>query len=90
METGFQEIVSNCQACCTFFSENIIIEMFSGFQKFLFLFLNQVGFTVFHDSTMPPDDFIANCKISLSELIEKEDQPTHDVWVSFTQKKERN
>jgi novel protein kinase C epsilon type len=42
----------------------------------------EVGFTVFHDSTMPPDDFIANCKISLSDLIEKEDQPTHDVWVS--------
>ena len=42
----------------------------------------EVGFAVFHDSTMPPDDFIANCKISLSELIEKEDQPTHDVWVS--------
>jgi hypothetical protein len=41
-----------------------------------------VGFTVFHDSTMPPDDFIANCKISLSELIEKEDQPTHEVWVT--------
>jgi hypothetical protein len=33
---------------------------------------------------MPPDDFIANCKISLSELIEKEDQPTHDVWVSIS------
>jgi len=43
----------------------------------------EVGFTVFHDSTMPPDDFIANCKISLSELIEKEDQPTHDVWTDL-------
>lgn len=51
--------------------------------------LFQVGFTVFHDSTMPPDDFIANCKISLSELIEKEDQPIHEVWVSLTAKKLR-
>jgi novel protein kinase C epsilon type len=41
----------------------------------------EVGFTVFHDSTIPPDDFIANCKLSLSELIEKEDQPLHELWV---------
>ena len=41
----------------------------------------EVGFTVFHDATIPPDDFIANCKISLSELIEKEEQPVHQVWV---------
>lgn len=42
-----------------------------------------VGFTVWHDATMPPDDFIANCKVSLSDLIEKEDQTLHDLWVSF-------
>ena len=42
---------------------------------------DEVGFTVFHDATIPPDDFIANCKISLSELIEKEEQPVHKVWV---------
>ena len=42
---------------------------------------DEVGFTVFHDATIPPDDFIANCKISLSELIEKEEQPVHAVWV---------
>ena len=41
----------------------------------------EVGFTVFHDATIPPDDFIANCKISLSELIEKEEQPVHQFWV---------
>lgn len=40
----------------------------------------EVGFTVFHDATIPPDDFIANCKISLSELIEKEEQPVHELW----------
>jgi len=42
-----------------------------------------VGFTVFHDASLPPDDFIANCKISLSELIEKEEQPLHEIWVSL-------
>ena len=40
-----------------------------------------VGFTVFHDASLPPDDFIANCKIALSELIEKEEQPLHEIWV---------
>ncbi|TRY72750.1 hypothetical protein TCAL_06715 [Tigriopus californicus] len=43
----------------------------------------QVGFTMWHDATMPPDDFIANCKVSLSDLIEKEDQPLHDLWVDL-------
>ncbi|HIE82972.1 MAG TPA: hypothetical protein EYQ00_03605 [Dehalococcoidia bacterium] len=43
---------------------------------------DEVGFTVFHDATIPPDDFIANCKISLSELIEKEEQPLHELFVS--------
>lgn len=42
----------------------------------------EVGFTVFHDAPLPPDDFIANCKISLAELIEREDQPLHEEWVS--------
>ena len=42
----------------------------------------EVGFTVFHDATIPPDDFVAESKISLSDLIEKEDQPVHDLWVS--------
>lgn len=43
----------------------------------------EVGFTVWHDSTMPPDDFIANCRVSLSDLIDKEDQPLHDLWVDL-------
>jgi len=43
----------------------------------------EVGFTVFHDATIPPDDFISNCKISLSELIEKEEQPVHQVWAGL-------
>jgi len=41
----------------------------------------EVGFTVFHDAPLPPDDFIANCKISLAELIEREEQPLHEEWV---------
>jgi novel protein kinase C epsilon type len=41
-----------------------------------------VGLTVWHDATIPPDDFVANCSISLGDLIEKEEQPLHDLWVS--------
>jgi len=44
---------------------------------------DEVGLTVFHDATIPPDDFIANCKISLSDLIEKEEQPVHAVWTDL-------
>ena len=43
----------------------------------------EVGFTVFHDATVPPDDFIANCKMSLSDLIEKAEQPLHDIWLDL-------
>jgi len=46
----------------------------------------EIGFTVFHNATVPPDDFIANCKIPLSELIEKENQPVHDIWVNLEPK----
>ena len=43
---------------------------------------NEAGFTVWHDATMPPDDFVANCKVQLADLIDKPDQPLHDLWVS--------
>ncbi len=44
---------------------------------------NEAGFTVWHDATMPPDDFVANCKVQLADLIdEKEEQRIHDLWVS--------
>jgi len=46
----------------------------------------EIGFTVFHDATVPPDDFIANCKIPLAELIEKENQAAHDFWVNLEPK----
>ena len=42
-----------------------------------------VGLTVWHDATIPPDAFVANCSISLADLIDKEDQPLHDLWVSY-------
>ncbi len=44
---------------------------------------NQAGFTVWHDATMPPDDFVANCRVQLADLVdEREDQRIHDLWVS--------
>jgi len=56
------------------------------FESDLLRSANQLGFTVFHDATVPPDDFIANCKMTLSELIEKESQPVHDIWVDLEPK----
>ena len=49
----------------------------------LFRNAENVGFTVFHDATMPPDDFIANCKIALSDLITHEERPVHNIEVRF-------
>ncbi len=43
---------------------------------------NTVGFIVWHDANLPPDDFIANCVVNLADLVEKEEQPVHDLWVS--------
>lgn len=36
-----------------------------------------IGFTVFHDSAIPPDDFVANCRLNFEDL----DQEINDVWV---------
>lgn len=46
----------------------------------------EVGFTVFHDATVPPDDFIANCKLSLADLTDKEGQALHDIWLELEPK----
>ena len=46
----------------------------------------EIGFTVFHDATVPPDDFIANCKFPLSDLISKAEQPLHEIWVDLEPK----
>ena len=42
-----------------------------------------LGLTVWHDATIPPDSFVANCSIGLADLIDKEDQPLHDLWVDL-------
>jgi len=46
----------------------------------------EIGFTVFHDATVPPDDFIANCKFPLADLIGKAEQPLHEIWVDLEPK----
>lgn len=38
-----------------------------------------IGFSVFHDAAIPPDDFVANCRIPFEDLVGK---TQHDVWVS--------
>lgn len=40
--------------------------------------------TVFHDASIPPDDFVANCTVSFEELFNgaKRDGK-NDIWVSF-------
>lgn len=61
-------------------------EWLETFETDLLRSAEELGFTVFHDATVPPDDFIANCKIPLSDLIEKESQPLHDIWVNLEPK----
>ena len=39
----------------------------------------EVGFTIFHDATMPPSSFIANCAVSIAKLNENGEA----IWVSF-------
>ncbi|KAI6218668.1 Protein kinase C [Aphelenchoides fujianensis] len=39
-----------------------------------------LGFTIFHDCAIPPDDFVANCRIPLEEL--KVNAP-NDFWVDL-------
>ena len=34
-------------------------------------------------ATVPPDDFIANCKFPLADLIGKAEQPLHEIWVDL-------
>lgn len=43
----------------------------------------EIGFTVFHSATVPPDDFIANCKFPLADLIGKAEQPLHEIWLDL-------
>jgi novel protein kinase C epsilon type len=38
-----------------------------------------IGFTVFHDSAIPPHDFVANCRINFEDL----DQDVCDLWLNL-------
>lgn len=40
-----------------------------------------LGLTVFHDASIPPDDFVANCSIPFEQLLQQEDK-TSDFWVT--------
>jgi novel protein kinase C epsilon type len=39
-----------------------------------------IGFTVFHDSAIPPDEFVANCTVAFEDLAAKNKS---DIWVCF-------
>lgn len=39
-----------------------------------------LGFTVFHNSALPPDQFVANCALAFDDLLE-----SSDLWVSNSQ-----
>lgn len=39
-------------------------------------------FTVFHDAAIPPDDFVANCNISIEDLMSRE-KDAGDFWASI-------
>lgn len=41
-----------------------------------------LGFTVFHDSALPPDYFVANCSIPFEELVSRNGKTT-DFWVGY-------
>lgn len=43
-----------------------------------------LGLTVFHDSALPPDDFVANCTIAFDDLLQRRDQDAGDCWVCLT------
>jgi novel protein kinase C epsilon type len=41
-------------------------------------------FTVFHDASIPPDDFIANCNVTLEDLLNaQKNEGRHDHWLDL-------
>lgn len=45
--------------------------------------VSTLGFTVFHDAAIPPDDFVANCSVPLDDLLRRPaDDAAADFWVS--------
>ena len=43
-----------------------------------------LGFTVFHDASIPPDEFVANCALSFEDLYNNKN--SNDFWVSWYDK----
>lgn len=41
---------------------------------------NMINFTVFHDAALPPDEFVANCSVSLHQL---KANKVNDLWVDL-------
>lgn len=41
-----------------------------------------LGLTVFHDASIPPDDFVANCTIPFEDLLAR-DRDAVDFWVIY-------
>jgi len=37
-----------------------------------------INFTVFHDAAIPPDEFVANCKVPFEDIV---GEKTSDFWV---------
>ncbi len=58
---------------CPVWNETFQIEIKSG---------NNLNLTVFHDATLPSDDFVANFSISFDELINITKDQNSDIWVS--------
>ena len=55
----------------------------SNFSVLAFLVNSNNLTLMFCSATVPPDDFIANCKFPLSDLIGKAEQPLHEIWVDL-------
>ena len=39
-----------------------------------------LGFTVFHDCALPPDDFVANCRLAFTDL---KIGSQNDIWIDL-------
>lgn len=39
-----------------------------------------IGFTIFHDAAIPPDEFVANCTVAFEDIVERK---SNDFWVTL-------
>ena len=60
---------SKTKTCMPIWNEDIVSEVHNG---------QIVGLTVFHDAAIPPDIFVANCRIPFEHVTDKKT----DIWVS--------